>query len=386
MALIIREYDNAKDRDQTADVFAQVYRSGEPMPADEEIQGKDDTIGVAEQDGRIVGAFAIKHMTATLARAGVVKCGGIAAVAVRPEARQTGVGGAMMRWAVQRMREDGYAISHLYGFRESFYRKLGWEVAGQRLKITCPQHRLPRFSNTLSVREIEGDDAWKQIESAYKTFANSYSGMNLRTEEQWVQATRGTKRQARVFAAGDPIEAYCVAHVQTAFWEEQHISEFAWATPEGYRSMVAFFASIGANKTALTWHEPGDSPLLTTYVDQGVQFAIVRPIMYRVLDVPAALEALSPAGKGTFSMFVRDEIVPESHRAWRVEYGSGEVCVKPSEEAEIEIDVRHVSQAVMGEPSFERLARQGLVHGSPTALKSAEGLLTARSAYCMDFF
>lgn len=387
MVLIIREYEDAKDREQTADVFAQVYRSGEPMPADEKVQGEDESVFVAELDGRIVGAFIVEHMQATLAGANAVRCGGIAGVAVRPDARQKGVAGAMMRWAIDRLRSDGYAMSHLYGFRESFYRRLGWEVCGRRLKITCPQHRLPRVESTLEVRELEGLQAWTEVEQTYNAFARQYSGMNLRTRSHWIQATRGTKRLARLYAAGDPAEAYCVVHVQTAFWEEQHISEFAWATPEGYRAMLTFFGNVASNKTAISWHEPSDSPFLSSYLDQGVQVAIVRPIMYRILDIPSALAGLAPAGEGALSLQVTDAEVPANSGAWHVEYGSGRATATPAREGEIEIDVRALSQALLGEPSFEML----LAHGSLRApsgeeVEAARRLFTPRPTYCMDFF
>ena len=387
MSLLFRPYREPEDREATADIFAQIYRSGEPWAADEQVEDEDMSVYVGDLDGRIVAAWVVRHMGATLAAESSVRCGGVAGVAVRPDARSSGVGTSLMRWAIQRMRDDGYALSHLYAFRESWYRRLGWEVCGARMKIQCPQHRLPEIRSNLQAREVLGEGAWKVIEPVYQSFASNYSGMNVRTASQWVTVTRGTKSLARVFAIGDPAEAYCVSHVQTAFWEEQHVSEVAWSSREGYDALLAFLRSVASNKTALTWYEPPDSPFLAQHTEQGVKVSLDRPIMYRVLDLEVSLSALRPDGAGEFTMAVLDEDVPENRGPWRIAFGAHGIEIAKAVDADIEIDIRRLSQAVLGEPSFATLLRHGLIRcGSEGAAAAAAKLFSPRPVYCMDFF
>lgn len=388
MSLIVREYEQANDREQTADLYAQVYRSGEPMPPEEPIEEENESRYVASVDGRIVGAFTVCHMATRLdANSQPVPCGGLAAVAVSPEARRAGVGAEMVGWSLARMKADGYALSHLYAFRESWYRRLGWEVCGRRFKIACPQHRLPDLDSDVPVRDVPGEDAWRVIEPVYLEFAKRYSGMNLRTPRQWRGVTRGTKNLSRLYAIGDPAEAYCVVHVNTPFWEEQHVSETAWSSRAGYEGLLAFFRSIASNKSGLTWFEPSDSAFIGRFMDQGVKVSLERPIMYRVLDVPAALSALKPEGRGEVTILIEDRDMPGNAGPWRVSFCEDCVEVEVADSAEIEIDIGHLSQAAMGEPSFAYLLNHGLARcASDSAAAAAASLFRPRQVYCMDFF
>nr|HWA84206.1 GNAT family N-acetyltransferase [Fimbriimonadaceae bacterium] len=141
--IVVRPYE-PQDQEQTWHVRAMTYNSGRPIPIEQQVY-RTATPYVGELDGRIVGTFVIMDMTCTRGSRAAWKTGGIAGVAVLPEARQAGVGGAMMRWALRHMRENGYVLAALYAFRETYYRKFGYEVCGLRHKVTCPTSRLPKI-------------------------------------------------------------------------------------------------------------------------------------------------------------------------------------------------------------------------------------------------
>ena len=126
----------------------------------------------------MLAAFKIHDMTATRGEA-VIKCGGVAAFAVSPEYRGAGIGQDLMLWAMKRKRDENLPLASLYAFKESYYRKLGWEVAGWRYRITCPNARLPKNRCELPVNRLKQSD-WLRLQPAYKQFAMRYSGMNIR--------------------------------------------------------------------------------------------------------------------------------------------------------------------------------------------------------------
>ncbi|HVL39503.1 MAG TPA: GNAT family N-acetyltransferase [Fimbriimonadaceae bacterium] len=385
MNIEIRPYLD-QDRDSFTEVLSLVYRSGEQVPAGEPVGDPGETAYVALLNGEVVGGFFVRDMFCTRGEASL-RAGGIGGVAIRPDARQYGVAGEMMRWGIQRMSEEGFAVSHLYAFRESFYRKFGWEVAGKRIKINCPQGRLPVLRDGLRARLLP-PDGWPEVEPVYLAFARRYSGLNLRSAFQWKQVAQGTGGKTRVYAIGEPPEAYAVVHVQGAFWEEQMVSEVAWASPRGYEGLLSFIGSLASNKTAMSWYEPSNSPFLASYVDQAVSFTLARPVMYRAIHVPAALEALAPVAgvAGEFTFQVEDEVAPENRGPWRVNFGNGAVSVEPASLGDLRLDIRRFSQALLGEPSLLELAAQGTVQGSVQGLAEAAKLLTPRPTYCMDFF
>ena len=53
--------------------------------------------------------------------------------------------------------------------------------------------------------------------------------------------------------------------------------------------------------------------------------------MLRVIDVKAALESLpvAPAARGELVVEVRDEMLPQNQRAWRVQAREGRLAVRP---------------------------------------------------------
>lgn len=365
------------------DVRALTYNNGDPVPEERRIF-RFARPYVALLDAEVSGAFNLLDLTCTRGES-VLPCAGVAGVAVYPHRRRSGVGSAMLSWLPGHLRESGIAMTSLYAFRESWYRRFGYEVAGKRLKITCPVGRLPKVSHPLSIRRLRPTD-WELLDPCYTAFATARSGLTLRTEKLW-QRVLAENRELTIYAAGDPVEAYAVVSHKVDFWSTDHVSDVAWSSPDGYRALMEIFSGIGINKTALTWHEPSDSPFYAQYLDQGISAEIVRPIMYRVCDVPAVLATLRPNSSGAFSLAVRDDQVPQNTGPWHVVYSPDGVTVEPSSSADLEFDIQSFTQAFLGEPSLLDLVSMGRVGvTSPDALASAARLLPALPVTCNDFF
>lgn len=365
------------------DVRSLTYNNGDPIPEDR--RDFKWTRGFAALlDGEVTGAFNILDLTCTRGPA-TLKCGGVAGVAVYPHRRKSGVGSAMMSWLVRQLREEGIPMANLYAFRETFYRRFGYEVAGKRIKITCPTGRLPKLQNELPVRRLRPGD-WQEINGCYSAFAHARSGLSLRDEKLW-RRVLAENRPLTIYAAGDPVEAYAVVSHSWSFWTTDHISDVAWSTPEGYRALFEIFAGIAINKTALSWFEPSDSPFYAQYLDQSVEAVVDRPCMYRVCDVPAALRALQPEDSGEFTIRVLDDLIPENEGPWRAAFRPSAVEVERTQDADLTLDIRPFAQAFLGEPSLADLARIGQVDvRNRKALQAAQRLLPPSPTICADFF
>jgi predicted acetyltransferase len=380
--IIVRPFEE-RDSEGYFAVRSFTYNDGLPVAPENRVFRFTSPF-VAERDGEIAGVMGLLDMSATRERA-VLPCAGVAGVAVMPHLRKSGVGSAMLSWLPRHLREQGVVLTHLYAFRESFYRKFGYEVCGKRIKIVCPSHRLPKVDSDLPVRRLTPDD-WRLIEPCYQAFAHARSGLNIRSETMWQRVLNENKPLA-IYAAGDPIEGYVAVSHSVAFWVTDHLSEVVWSTRRGYEAAMAIIGGLAINKAGFSWFEPSDSPFYARYLDQGVEAKIERPIMYRVCDVPAALRSLVPAGEGEFTIRVRDEIVPENEGPWRVVFGRDGVEVSPAADADIQIDIRQFTQAFLGEPDLRELLRHGLVDcANPAAFQAASNLLPPTPAYCPEFF
>jgi len=187
--------------------------------------------------------------------------------------------------------------------------------------------------------------------------------------------------------SGELVEAYAIIQHDWKFHVPQEVSEFAWTSARGYRSILSLLSGISINKTALNWREPSDSPFRSLFLDREISVASKSWIMYRVLDVPAVLRALTPDATGSFSIRVLDPHLPDNSGPWQVEFADGKVSVSVSEVADLEVDIWRFTQAFLGDPSLADLARNGLVTvRNDASLAAACALLTPLPVCCLDAF
>lgn len=376
MEIIVRPFEE-RDRAGFWHVGDMTYRDGKVTPEEERVF-RTTTGFVAEVEGKIAGIFSVLDLTCTRGDRAVLKCAGIAGVAVLPEYRHLGVGSAMMRWSIPYLKRAGYQIASLYGFRESFYRKFGYEAAGLRHKISVPTHRLPKIKPELSIQKI-GWDQHARLQDCHEVFARQYSGMNVRDEKHWGRVLNDKKT---IYVAGDPIEAYAILEHKIDFWEPQWVNEIGWSTPAGYRSIMALLTQICINKSALEWWEPWPSPYITQFLDQGVSACMERAIMYRILDVQGTIEALTPVGAGSFGLELVDELIPENRGPWSVtDDGTGVSCTHGPGDG-ISTSIQLWTQAYLGHEGA-----LGHVVDSPAKhVDKALRFLPPGPVYCMEFF
>ena len=376
----VRPFEDS-DREAFFHVRAMTYNNGRAIP--EEDQVFKTTQGfVGEVDGRVAGVFGTLDFTCTRGEA-AFNDAAVAGVAVLPEYRRSGVGSEMMKWSVRHFREEGIPMASLYAFRESYYRRFGYEVCGSRVKITVPIEVFPRVNPQLPVRRLAQEEA-AALKPCYEKFARARSGMNLRTDKHW---SRVLGKDTTIYAAGDPVEAYLLVDHRWQFWEGQEISELIWCSHRGYESILSVMAGIGINKSTVEWYEPSDGPFLGCHMDHGVKVQIERLVMYRATDVPTCLRALKPMGSGDFTLSVSDPIIPENEGPWRVAFTPDGVEVEKTAAADLEMRIGLFTQALLGQPSLADFARNDLICcRNPHALEAALRLLPPSPAYCTDFF
>lgn len=382
MAIEIRKVDGSNMQD-LGKVWSITYRDGEPFVVDETRKHLSDNF-VAYLDGKPVGGYGVSAMTATRGQA-EFQCGGVLAVAVMPHIRNSGVGSEMMRQSIRDYYDLGYELMHLYPFRESWYRRFGYEVCGTRYKITVESAKFPRVKGELPVEQygVEGLD---KIQECYRTFAHRRSGLNLRHNGQW-ERMMPQESNRTIYTAGDPVEAYAIVQHKTEFWINQDIIEVVWTTKRGYESILAVLRAIGKNKTSVTWFEPSDSPYRTYFWDNGSTLAVTNSLMYRVVNVKKALEGLKPTSSGHFTLQVLDEIVPENSQCWAIDFSPAGVEVKAADSADLVMGEGQFAQAFLGEPSLAVIAANGFVEvRDAKALAEAEKLLTPSPTLCFEAF
>ena len=391
MPIEIRPYTPA-DRATVFAAITVVYGDGSPPAPEDELPAQRRHI-VAMDAESCAGFYSEFHFD-TLRGGAALPTGGLAMVGVVPERRHTGVGGDLMRFALHDMRRRGKVLASLYPFAESYYRQFGYEVCGSRLKFTCPKSYLPKLKPELPIRRLTWDEL-DQIKPCYDTFATSRSGLASRDDYLWDRLF-GRKSKSptlayekTVYAAGDPVEGYAVVSHEVDFHVEQAISELAWSTSRGYEAVIVFMRSLAANKSGLRWYEPADSPFYFRHLSSSPlsTATLEKPIMYRVLDVPVALAALSAAAPVDFTLRVADPDILTNEGPWRVTSSGGKVTVDKADRADLEFDIRSFTQAFLGQPSIDDVLRNGFATAKTSnATDAFRALMPPAPVYCLDMF
>jgi predicted acetyltransferase len=373
------------DRAPVLRIWEAAFLGDNAEPSEEWFSLPGTRLFVWESDGRVCATARVHEFSASRGAARL-RCGGLAVVAVALPQRRAGLGGQVVRDCLYWMRQEGFPISSLYAFREAWYRPFGYEVCGRRWRVAVPADRLPASGTDLEIREARPEE-WPLLEPCHGAWVERYSGMNTRTEDRWRKVLAPSGKPQTILIAGSPAEAYVVLRSTAEFSGEQALTEAVWATARGYSAFLDILLKIGMNRSKVSWYEPPDLPYVIERFDSDAEVSLARPIMFRVNDVPAALRGLVPDGDGEFTLEVLDEIVPENRGPWAVRFRPGEVDVMPSREADLAMDIRAFSQALLGQPSLCALAEAGrLAVCTQEALAAASLLLPPRDVYCLEFF
>ncbi len=371
-------------RDGFNHVRSIVYRDGDPIAPDDDLVEPDLVASVVLKDGQVAGACVARDMRCTWF-GDELMCAGVAAVGVLPEYRGSGVGTAFMKGVLRQYYDEGFEIASLYAYRPPFYRKAGYELCGNRVKITSHFGLLPKPRADRQMRLLELGDL-EPIKPCYDAFARAYNGQNIRSEKNWWRQMGGDK-PFHIYAFGEPVEGYVAVRLDMSFWVPMSIYEIAWSSGEGYEACMSMIAALGVNKSEISWDEPWPSPYFSRFADQTVKIETQRAAMYRLINVESALSRLTCAETTELTLQVIDPELPENHGFWHLVAGPEGAQVSRSDAGEVQASIGHLTQAFLGDPNFESLVRCGAIRvESDDAYQRAATLFSPASVFCSDFF
>ncbi|HVP39362.1 MAG TPA: GNAT family N-acetyltransferase [Candidatus Saccharimonadales bacterium] len=259
-----------------------------------------------ELDGRPAGALMMIPFHVWLAGARF-QMGGIAGVAVSPEARRAGVAQALMQEALRAMRARGDSLSMLYPFRHDFYRRYGYGLVGERHIFDLPPAALPQYEARRQVRALRREE-YPRVHECYARLMKSQNSWLERTRKMWARRLKDAEtRVLGVEREGEEdgeLAGYCVCEHRT--WDGRpclEVTDYAAESESALRAilgmlsalrdqlwMVRIFAAPDEHFAArlVEPQEPirSDMALMAGFSSAG---RLGYGYMARVLDLPAAL-------------------------------------------------------------------------------------------------
>src|SRR5262249_35571579 len=128
----------------------------------------------------------------------VLPMGGICNVATLPEQRNHGYASALMRQTMRTLRGLRLCTSVLFPFSFRYYRKFGYELAGNHCQFWCRPHSLPAFGEHRWCRAAQPEDI-PRLREIYDQSCRGRSCALVRSESRWREIVGSDAFQVLVY-------------------------------------------------------------------------------------------------------------------------------------------------------------------------------------------
>ncbi|MBI4509411.1 MAG: GNAT family N-acetyltransferase [Deltaproteobacteria bacterium] len=388
------------DEDQLAEVAFRSYR----YPADssfwvsyfrDHAHLSPRQIVVAEVNGVMAGHASMLSLTMSLCGEDV-PVSGVAAVSVAPEFRRMGVADRLLKESLRRMRQNGDALSLLFAFRWSFYRKFGYGPCETWDLLRVHPRQLPESRHRRHVRALDRASHDADVRRIYEAARAGTTGQLARSDYWWTgrvyrRAPLGT---VHVDPGTGRVDGYMLYDVPTSPpYPAQHllVRELRGETPSAVQGLLGFLRAQ-ADQYAMVelvlprgehaawlddyglWDAP---PSLCEHELAGLAMA---GAMGRLVDVPAALQHHpGPRRNGARGSFGLDVEGGTGSRPLRLDVRLGARGMRAvpgtAERKRVSLGSDRLAQVYFRALSAMRLLDMGLASGSVDAAELLDAAL-----------
>lgn len=334
-----------------------------------------------------------------------VPVGGIASVAVAPEARGRGVATALMDHLHLLSDARGDALTMLHAFRHGFYARLGYAPASSRKRLAIDTRSVPEAWRALArsrVRGVRGSDR-TALMRVYARAAERSSGWMTRSTSFWERLWSREHRvtlvcEARPRASRDKIAGYVafeLVQVEPRAEIMLEVEELVHDDDEARRALVGALGAMRDQASELIIELPEHDPLERGLVDpDGRRFgtgavehnlgSVVGGPMVRIEDVTRAIEGRGYLGDGAFDVHLSDG--EPSELGVRVRGGRAEVGGPAGEGAVVATTRAALAAILYGGLSVEDAASLGLAAADPGAAARIDAVVRLPPLCPVDAF
>lgn len=335
-------------------------------------QGGLESLWVAEEDGRLVGACLLYWLRQWIAGVALPVMG-LGGVAISPTHRRRGLAQRMLVAGFGHARERGDVASALFPFRASFYEDLGYGLAGEAHQYQLPPALLPDDkAERLKVRLVDTPEDLEAMKGVYAEAARLLqTGQLDRTDRSWRGAWGDDEQAAVVYRNDDGVpEGYCIVRYRADLPLDRRyleVEERAWLSLGAQRGIYAWLSTLGDQWREIAYRahpEEGfgdriSEPRLPLLQAPSWRLwfpsaTLLRGPMFRVLDVRDALQARTLASEAelTLKLEIVDGQVPENRGPWRVRIEGGAMRVERwiggRADAELAMPIQTLSRIFIG--------------------------------------
>lgn len=299
------------------------------------------------------------------------------AVATHPVARRGGIGGTLLRSALEELRARKQGLTILMPSKAAFYQQYGWELyCHQWVQSMDLESLRPLTDRTLEFGLLTSEKDWKRLSGVYDGYTKDLSGYALRGKKEWTRLlgswfAEGVK-VAYVKNSTGQLEGYCAYRLGEP---EIAVPELVYTTRRAQKGLLNYLYNHRSQGSSIRWNEGLHDESYLFHPDGKEGHSTMPFMMSRVVDVKIAMESIPvpEALQGTIQFGVRDELCPWNHGTYQAVYKQGTVKVKKLKDhvdvnAPLVFAVGGLALLLMGRLTATELAFEGKVEGPEDVL------------------
>lgn len=303
---------------------------------------------------------------------------GLSVVASDPTTRRQGFVGELLAESLEEYRDRGWPIAALRPFDEAFYARYGWATGGRRQTATIEPAALSVTAAAASgeCRRVTSDE-YTMLGTVFRSWLDGVTLATRRSEDWWrdrVFLTSDGELFCYAWLRNDEPRGYLIYDVDDGTdGHRMRVREMAYADHEAYLNLLYFCYNHDSQVEEIRLTGYAQDRLLDVVTDRdALELTVAADKMVRIVDVAAALEALSYPGVDDleFTLTVADDHANWNDETFAVTVVNEEATVTRTDASpDASIDVGTLSQLFVGYHSVEDARTWGglTVHSTETA-------------------
>ena len=326
-----------------------------------------------------------------------VKSGGIANVASLPEKRRGGHIRKLIKLACDDMYDDGYVMSYLYPFSYQYYRKFGYELCNEIIRMeAAPDEMLPLPFEGHAQQFEPGESGTDptDIIAIYEAFSQRYNTMLDRDAWQWERRLEHdpVKSKFRTYviydAQGEACAYFTYQYDRKQYETDIEIKDMAWKDTEGMFLMFGFWRRFVGNVKKIIFNVPCETPPSYIWSEpRNYKLSLLGNGMARVINAQKALEIIhKPETSGSFTIKVEDSFMSQNNKAYKVSWKNAKSTVEEiTGDCDIVCSAQALAQLVTGFADIEKAALRDdvVIQSNTDVLKS---VFVRKPIFIADYF
>ncbi|MQA01628.1 MAG: GNAT family N-acetyltransferase [Streptosporangiales bacterium] len=338
--------------------------------------------GLAAFDGDRPVATAGAHTFELTVPGTVAPAAGVTIVTVDPTYRRQGLLSALMTRQLGDLAEGGEAVAVLWASESSIYRRYGYAVASYRTMLEVDRAAAGLVADApvdpeLRLTIADPGEVTDDLAKLYDELRPQRPGFVTRDEAHWAD-TLNDPEHARDGAlamqallvhgpAGD-LRAYALhrispGHDGLTSTATVRVEEIQANDAAAYAACWRFLSTVDLTAKVTSRQLPMDAPLFAMLADPRRARAIRNDALWvRLVRVGDALAQRRYAAPVDLVLDVRDERCPHNAGRWHLTGDEQTAsCERTTATADLELDVRVLASAYLGESSLTAHAQAGYV-------------------------